>query len=405
MQKILKHSMKPLVLALSIMAGAATAQGLFSPAVRVNQEIITNFELEQRTRFMRVLNLPGDPESDAKSALIDDRLRQQVIRQAGIEVAPEDVQQGIDDFASRADLTGDEFVQALADVDISRETLRDFIEGQLAWRDYISARYLSQARPSQQEIDRALGQSGSGGLRVLLSEIIIPITPQTLGQAEELARQISQLKGYDAFSAAAAQYSAADTRTNGGRLDWLPISQIPPALQPSILALAPGDITPPLALPNAVALFQMRGIQEVVSGAPRYATIDYAAYYIPGGRSAEALKKASDLSARIDTCDDLYGIAKGQPASVLDRENKPPAEIPQDIALELAKLDPGEVSTTLTRNNGQTLVYLMLCGRSRDLGEETSREDVARALTEQRLNAFANSLIEQLRADAVIVEQ
>ncbi|MCL6282975.1 peptidylprolyl isomerase [Ruegeria sp. 2012CJ41-6] len=412
MQKILTRLTRPLALgtglALSVILtqGAAQAQGLFSPAIRVNQEIITTFELEQRIKFMDILNLPGDPEKDAREALIDDRLRQQVISEAGMEVAPEDVQVAIDDFANRADMTGEEFVKALNDAGISQETLRDFVRNQLAWRDYVQARYLSQARPTQQEIDRALGQAGgSGGLRVLMSEVIIPITPQTLAQAEALAAEISRVEGYDAFSAAAAQYSASDTRTNGGRLDWLPITQIPPALQPAILALAPGEITSPIPLPNAIALFQMRGIQEVAAGTPRYATIDYATYFIPGGRTPEALSKAAEIAERIDTCDDLYGIAKGQPETVLDRKNAKPSEIPKDIALELAKLDPDEVSTTLTRNNGQTLVLLMLCSRTRDLGDDASREDVARALTEQRLNAFAASLLAQLRADAVIVEQ
>ncbi|WP_445758214.1 peptidylprolyl isomerase [Ruegeria jejuensis] len=395
-----------LALSVILMQGAAQAQGLFSPAIRVNQGIITNFELDQRIKFMDILNLPGDPEKDARQALIDDRLREQLTDEFGIEVAPEDVQLGIDEFASRADLTSEEFISALNDVGISQETLRDFVRNQLTWRDYIQARYLSQARPSQQEIDRALGQAGGGGgLRVLMSEVIIPITPQTLAQAEELAKEISQVQGYDAFSAAAVQYSASDTRNNGGRLDWLPITQIPPALQPQILALAPGDITPPIPLPNAIALFQMRDIQEVATGTPRYATIDYATYFIPGGRSPEALSKAAQITSRIDTCDDLYGIAKGQPETVLERNSAKPSEIPKDIALELAKLDPDEVSTTLTRNNGQTLVLLMLCSRARDLGDDASREDVARALTEQRLNAFAASLMEQLRADAVIVEQ
>ena len=40
-----------------------------------------------------------------------------------------------------------------------------------------------------------------------------------------------------------------------------------------------------------------------------------------------------------------------------------------------------------------------------NLGKETSREDVANALTQQRLNTFANSLLEQLRAEAQIVEK
>ena len=149
----------------------------------------------------------------------------------------------------------------------------------------------------------------------------------------------------------------------------------------------------------------MRGIRELPVPAPRYSTIDYAAYYIPGGRSPEALATAAEIALQVDRCDDLYGIAQGQPPEVLDRESRAPGEIPQDIALELAKLDPGETSATLTRADGQTLVFLMLCGRTAAVNEAASRDDVASALTVQRLESFAESYLQQLRADALIIEQ
>ncbi len=380
-------------------------QSLFSPAVRVNQDIVTWYELQQRQQFMELLGVPGSSEAEVRQALIDDRLRKQAMREAGISATPEDVQTGIDEFAARGRLSTEEFLQLLSDAGIDQETVRDFVEDQLSWRDYISSRFLSQARPSQDEINRALGQGGGGGLQVLLSEIIIPVTPQTLVQAEALADEISRVSGQDAFASAAAQYSAAATRNDGGRLDWLSLTDLPPALQPVILELKNGEITEPITLPNAVALFLMRGLREVSTGAPRYSEIDYAAYYLPGGRSAESVAAAEKLKEQVDTCDDLYGLAKDQPTEVLDRITASPSEIPRDVALELAKLDPNEVSTALTRNNGQTLMFLMLCSRTRDLGEETSRGDVANALTQQRLQAFSDSLLEQLRADAIIIEQ
>lgn len=383
----------------------APAQSLFSPAIRVNQDIVTWYELEQRQRFLELLGIPGSSDAEVRKALIDERLRKQAMREAGIQPTPEDVQLALDEFSARGQLTPDQFFQALSDAGVDRETVRDYVANQLAWRDYVSSRFISQARPTPEEVTRAMGQSGGGGLQVLLSEIVIPVTPQTLAQAEALADEIAQVDSFDAFSAAATQYSAAPTRENGGRLDWLNIANLPPVLQPVILGLQTGEVTAPLTLPNAVALFQLRGLREVSTGAPRYSKIDYAAYYLPGGRSPETLRKAAELKESIDTCEDLYGVAKGQPPEVLDRVDAPPSELPRDIALELAKLDPNEVSTTLTRNNGQTLVFLMLCSRTRDLGEDTSRQDVANALTQQRLQAFADSLVEQLRADATIVEQ
>ena len=121
-----------------------------------------------------------------------------------------------------------------------------------------------------------------------------------------------------------------------------------------------------------------------------------------GGRSEQTLQQAANLKAQVDVCDDLYAFAKGQPESVLDRETRIPAEVPKDFAIELSKLDPGEVSTTLTRSDGQALVFLMLCGRTAEQNAEVSREDVAGSIRQRRLSSFADSLLAELRSEARI---
>ena len=384
---------------------SGSAQGLFSPAVTVNNSVITNFELEQRTNFMRIIGSPGDPREIALEELIKDRLKGEAISQAGISLSEEAIVEGMTEFAGRANLTLEEFLKALGENGVSPETLRDYTIAGLTWRDYVGSRFLSRARPSEAEIDRAMGRAGTGGVQVLLSEVIIPINQQNVRQVEELADQISNLDSYAAFSSAATQYSAAVSRTNQGHLPWLPLTKLPPQLQGLVLSLKPGEITPPLPLQGAVALFQMRGVREIAGAAPRFAAIEYASYYIPGGHSPDAQATARRVALQIDTCDDLYGIAKDQDPAVLDIQSLAPSEIPQDVALELAKLDTGETSAMLTRNNGQTLVLLMMCGRSADLGteEDDGRQGVANALTQQRLEAFSASFVEQLRADAEIV--
>lgn len=390
---------------LLVVAPVATAEGLFSAAIRVNDETVTRFELEQRILFMELLRLPGDPGTVARKILIEERLKRQVMREAGVVVATEDIDAAIADMAGRTRLSAEDFVKALAENGVAAETLRDYVRVGLGWRDYIAAKYLDLARPSEADIDRAMGEGAPGGIKVLLSEVIMPINDQNVDQVDALAREISQLTTFEAFSAAATQYSAAETRNNGGRLDWLPLSNLPPALQEVIVDLKPGQITTPIALPNAIALFQMRAIGESVPGTPRYSAIDHAAYYIAGGRSPEALAAARQLRERVDICDDLFTVAKGQPPQVVERENLPPRQIVPDFALELAKLDPGEVSTALTRNNGQTLVFLMLCGRTAETAKPTSRQEVANALIERRLRFFAESHLQHLLAVARIVGQ
>ena len=394
------------VLGLGLMTAApVSAQNLFAPVAKVNESVVTEFEVQQRQRFLEVLNAPGATREGALTSLIDERLRNEAVAEAGIELTPQGIEDSLAEFASRADLSTEEFTQALGQSGVSRETFRDFVVNSVGWRELVRARYASRVQISDAEINRALGETQGSGVRVLVSEIIIPAPPQQAARVNALAEQISQSKSTAEFSNYASRYSATASRGRGGRLPWQNLTDLPPSLQPLILNLAPGEVTDPLPIPNAVALFQLRDIEETSVTAPTYSEIEYAAYYIPGGRTEPALAQAAQIRGRIDTCDDLYGIAKGQPAEVLERVKKAPSDIPQDVAFELSKLDTGEVSTTLTRANGQTLMLLMMCGRTAAANASASREDVTNALRQERLTGYAEQLLEQLRADARIVRK
>ncbi|MDA7420785.1 peptidylprolyl isomerase [Tritonibacter multivorans] len=380
------------------------AQGLFSPAISVDDDVITRYELEQRARFLEVTGSSSDPLNEAREELILDALRRKALRDVGLVANEEDVTQGMRDLAQRANLSLEQFVAGLKQSGVDVQTLRDYTATSLAWRDYVAGRFLGQARPTEDEIDRAMGQSQVGSVQVLLAEVILPITPETALETEDLALQIAEIRSPATFAATAGQFSAADSRTNGGRLPWMPISRLPRPLQSLVLEMKVNEVTDPVPLQGALALFQFHGLREVAGREPNYAAIEYMRYLIPGGRSPEALAEAQSVLARVDTCDDFYGIAKDQDPARLERITLPPSELPRDVALELAKLDSNETSTALTRDGGQNLMVLMLCGRTAELAsdEDDIRTTVANALTQKRLSELADSFLEQQKANARI---
>ncbi len=382
----------------------AAAQGQTGVAIVVNDRAVTNFELNQRMLLLEAFNTPGDLREIAREGLIEDRLKQQEMSRFNLQIAPGALQAELDSFAERANLTLPEFERVLAARGIAPETLRDFVEIGALWRDFVRGRFNREVTVTEADVDRAIAQAGAAPtqIEVLLSEIIIVVTPQNEARAREVAQRISRIRSFDEFSTAASQASALPSRENGGRIDWVPASNYPPQIASLLLDLDIGEVTEPIEIPNGIAFFQKRGQREARRPDTTLASIDYAAYYIPGGRTPEALAIAADVAADTDTCDDLYGIARDQPREVLDRVVLPPDEIAADIALELARLDPGEVSTNLTTNNGQTLVFLMLCARNQTGSEAVNRTAIANQIRSQRLGALSDALIADLRAAADI---
>ncbi|MBT8410940.1 MAG: peptidylprolyl isomerase, partial [Octadecabacter sp.] len=385
------------------LAWPLTAAAQFGPAITVNDSVVSQYEIDQRVTMLRLFRTPGNLEELAREQLIEDRLKLEQLNAAGLRITDEGLQGAMAEFAGRANLELDQFITVLGQGGVSEETFRDFVRVNVSWRDYIRSRYNSRAQISEAEIDRALGQSGgASGIEVLLSEIIIAAPPPQAASAMATAERISQLTSTAAFEAEARRVSALPSRSRGGRLDWLPITNYPAGLRGLILNLAPGDVTVPIPITNGVALFQMRGIREVPRPAPEPAAIEYAAFYINGGLSERALREAARIDANVDTCDDLYGIARGLPEEQLERSALPPADIPADVAMELAKLDAGEASYVLTRAGGETLVFLMMCGRTPALGEGQDRDTIREQLRVQRLEGYADALLADLEAAARI---
>ena len=91
-----------------------------------------------------------------------------------------------------------------------------------------------------------------------------------------------------------------------------------------------------------------------------------------------------------------------KPEDRLVIESLPMSEIAQDIGLELAKLDPGEVSTALSRSGMR--MFLMLC--SRDVTGETppTRAELRERVQNQKLDGLAQGYMAELKAAAIIRE-
>jgi len=388
---------------------AQTGQDPLRPVVTVNGVGITAFELDQRARLLAALGDRGDVAKAALDALIDDSLREFAARQMGITVSQDELDKGLAEFTARANLTPQQFMDELARQGVYPETFRQFVRTGLAWRKLVVTKFRARAFVSDAELDTAieLGTT-SVGASVLISELILPFQPGTEGQALELLNRLrGTIRNAEDFANAALTYSSAASRANGGRLDWMPIGNLPPEVGKMVLTMRIGQISTPVRLGNnAYAIFMLRGLRDNREVAAKTIAYDYATLLLPGGRSPATQKIAAAIEGRVDSCNDLLAEAGAYPPEAWKRQVVPVGKVPRDIATELSHLDRNEVSTRLTRRDksGEKLVFLMLCGRTNQISEG-NREQVRQTLLAQRLEAFGNGYLQELRADAIITRK
>lgn len=424
--------MRHFLLSLTLVAAGAVAPalspaqaqtGAFSPVIYINNNAVTGYELDQRMRFMKVLNAPGTDRDSAMKALIEDRLRMQAAADMDVTVSDEALQAGLAEFAGRANMDVEQFTASLARAGVERQAYRDFVKAGVAWREVIRRRIVPAINVSDAEIEQEMKKQIETPriTRVLLSELIIPAPPgqeaAALARAENLSATVTSEA---AFAAAARRWSATPSAARGGRLPWTPLDNLPPALRPIVLGLNPGQISQPLTVPGAVVLFFLRDEQGELRPGAKAQVLDFITLTLP------TAAQAAGFAAPLRGCDDLYVQARDIPDQQLRQQTLPQTAIPADVALRLAHLDEGE-STVIDRGVSADLV--MLCKRTPALlaqadaavpttaatpdGVEAAtkapdadalpeRDAVRNAIFNRKINMMADAYLAELRADALI---
>ena len=368
---------------------------VFAPAVTVNGTVITRFELAQRLAFLQALQQAGDLPKRALDDLIDDRLQLDAAMTLHVGVSADEVRAGMVEFASRANMTPDAFIKAIGESGVEPQSFRDFVKAGIVWRAVVRAKFAGRIRVTDAEVERriAQGAASGGALRAFLAELVLPDDGKTDVMA--LALKIrGSLKTPTDFSNAARIFSKGGTAGKGGDLGWVDTTTLPPQVGTALAGLKVGDITAPVMLEGAVALYLVRDQSEGrgdTKGAPQ---VDYAIFRPAAG------KDLIKIQGQITDCAGLDVAARGMPQEVLQRQTTAEAAVPAALRSVLAGLDAGESALV---GGGSELV--MLCARSPQSQVPPSRDDVRAALVNEKLALLATAYLQDLRTQAIIVRQ
>ena len=373
----------------------AQADFLLAAKIQVNNSVITQFELDQRAKFLGVLKFADNHSELAQTQLIEERLKQSEAQKLNISASDGEIEDALTRFASRANLTVKEFNKELKRIEIYPDTFRSYVETEVIWQKLVNKKFGAQSSVSNLQLQRAKSISKfEDTIQVLLTEIIIPFSTDDRSENENLANLLKQIKSTEEFSNAAQKYSKAPTATVGGRVKWQNFDRLPGIIKPLILGLSPVQVTEPIMLTKAIALFQLRDIREIKNDETQLELLDFI-------KVISNLKYLSFVQDNFHNCSDLEAIIGGRTEIILTREKLLSDDIPNALGPVLDNLDQNESEIIVADGKSQLVI---MCERNNQLNStDQTLEQEKIVLQTNRLKHLARSFLETLKDNARIV--
>ena len=193
--------------------GPVLAQSLFDQVISVDRAAITKYEINQRILFMEIFKSLESDKQNAKESLIEDRLKMAAARRASIMLSEQDLIESMSNFAANFNRSLNKMLEDLTVKGVDEQAFRDYVETRTNWRKVVTRRFASRSNPTESEIDRAMASTGTqGGIRVLLTEIVLPASPDQLINAQQTAKRLTRIKSAKQFSEQARLLSASPSR-------------------------------------------------------------------------------------------------------------------------------------------------------------------------------------------------
>lgn len=254
-------------LAITIVAAIVSpvrAANPYAPAFTVNSSVVTEYDISQRMKLLDALGATGDLRKLAIQQLTEDRVKVQAAKTMGITLPEGAVQSGIEEFASNRGLTMDDVTEVLAVRGIDRQTMNDFVESGLLWREVLGTRFRARAMPTDTDLDQAMALQAKRPREMLsLAELAMPFAERGEAETVALANQLyGQISRGANFASLAQQYSRSSTAEQGGVLPPVPATQLPADFRAQVLLLRPGQTTRPLPISGGLALIKLLSIRQ-----------------------------------------------------------------------------------------------------------------------------------------------
>ena len=235
---------------------------------RVNQEIITNIDLNFEKRYLVSLN-PNLKKLDqnriieyAKSSLINEKIKRIEIEKR-FEIVPNEtlLSKIISDIYTSIGITSlSEFKDYLVKNNVDFKRVKEKLSIEIAWNDLIIRTFQNDIEIDRDTMIKELEKLEKKSVdNLLLSEIIF-----TINEKDELNLKYEEIKKSIediGFEETARIYSLSDSKKNGGNLGWIYKNQLSDEIKGGLNQISIGDFTKPIITSGGILILKLNDIK------------------------------------------------------------------------------------------------------------------------------------------------
>ena len=256
------------VLILSIVPLKTAYSEIFIVA-KINEEIITNLDLDFEKRYLVSLN-PNLSNLDenriteyAKNSLINERVKKiEINRVTKITTNETLLLKVITDIYSSIGISSlNEFESYLSKNNIDMERVKEKISIEIAWNNLIVKIFENEIEIDKDFMIKELEKFNNQKVdNLLLSEIIFTINDkkELKLKYEEIEKSINEI----GFEETARIYSLSDSKKNGGNLGWIYKNQLSKEIKDEINKIKIGDFTKPIVASGGFMILKLNDMKS-----------------------------------------------------------------------------------------------------------------------------------------------
>lgn len=238
--------------------------------IKINNQIITNFDLEKEFKYLTALNPNLKNISDElKIKIAKDSIAKEIIKKNELkkyfELNQSDkvISQFIKNFYTNLGISDETtFEKYLNEYDWSLEDVKQKIKIEVLWNQLIFERYKSQIKINEEELKKKIDLLEKEKKRTLydLSEIIFQIEKNK--SFEDTINSISKSIQEIGFENTANLYSVADSAKIGGKIGWIEESNLSSKLSEELKKINIGENTKPVNISSKFIILKLNNIKK-----------------------------------------------------------------------------------------------------------------------------------------------